>query len=620
MAGRSRQITQEELQLAEQRKWCGELREGDAGGEVLVEGWVNRVRDMGGLIFIDLRDRSGIVQVVVDQSRDPHLAALAESLHNEYVLAVRGTVKQRKPGMANPNLPTGGIEVVAEHLHVYNAAKPLPFELADAERVSEEVRLKYRYLDLRRPAMHNMIALRHRMVKYIRDFLDAEGFYEIETPILTRSTPEGARDYLVPSRIYPGEFYALPQSPQQLKQLLMVAGFERYFQIARCFRDEDQRADRQTEFTQLDLEMSFVGQEDVLQLGERMLTGVAEACSSLKVMDQPWRRITYAEAMAKYGSDKPDLRFGMEIEDITELVKDSPFSVFSSTVAEGGVVRGLRATATADYSRKQIDELTELVKRFGARGLVWIALENKAMGEDGATHWQVRTSAKAIPQQELDAIVERLGGELGDMLFFVADKEKTAANALGRLRSEMGGRLKLKDESLLAFAWVVDFPMFEWNEEDGRWDAQHHPFCMPNADDVQYLTSDPGRVRAAAYDVICNGYEIASGSVRIHERSIQEQIFSGLGYSMEQAYAKFGTILEAFEYGAPPHAGFAPGIERLVMMLGGTENIRDVIAFPKTVRARDLLMAAPNSVDQRQLDTLNIALTERAQRALRGED
>ncbi len=594
--------------VAEQRTWCGELREGNAGSEVLVEGWVNRKRDMGGLIFIDLRDRTGIVQVVVDQSRDPHLTVVAESLRNEFVLAVHGTVQQRKPGMANPSLPSGGVEVIAAQLHVLNPAKPLPFELADAERVSEEVRLKYRYLDLRRPAMHNMIALRHRVVKYIRDFLDAQGFYEIETPILTRSTPEGARDYLVPSRIYPGEFYALPQSPQQLKQILMVAGFERYFQIARCFRDEDQRADRQTEFTQLDLEMSFVGQEDVLQLGEELLTGLAAACSSLRVMNQPWRRITYAEAIAKYGSDKPDLRFGMEIEDISDMVKDSPFTVFSSTIKDGGVVRGLRAPAAADYSRKQLDELTELVKKFGTRGLVWIALENKQVDEDGATHWQVRTSAKAIPQVELDAIVERLGGELGDLLLFVADKEKVAANALGRLRSELGSRLKLKDDSLLAFAWVVDFPMFEWNEEEGRWDAQHHPFCMPNAEDIEFLERDPGRVRAAAYDVVCNGYEIASGSVRIHERHIQERIFAMLGYNLEQAYAKFSTILEAFEYGAPPHAGFAPGIERLVMMLGGTENIRDVIAFPKTVRARDLMMDAPNTVDQRQLDTLHLAV------------
>lgn len=605
--------------VKEQRTWGGSLRETDAGKEVLVEGWVNRKRDMGGLIFVDLRDRSGIIQIVVDQSRDTHLAELAESLRNEFVIAVRGTVQARKPGMANPNMATGGVEVIAESLRILNPAKPLPFELADAERVSEEVRLKYRYLDLRREKMHNFIALRHRIVKYIRDFLDAEGFYEIETPILTRSTPEGARDYLVPSRVHPGQFYALPQSPQQLKQILMVAGFERYFQIARCFRDEDLRADRQPEFTQLDLEMSFVGQEDVLELGERLLTGLAETCSSLRVLDKPWRRLTYAEAMRKYGSDKPDLRFGMEIEDISDIVKDSSFAVFSKVIAEGGVVRGLRAPALADYSRKQIDELTELVKKFGASGLVWVALQNKEMME-GELHWQVRTSAKALTQGEIDKIAAQMGGELGDLLLFVAAPEKVAANALGRLRSELGTRLNLKDESLLAFAWVLDFPMFEWNAEEQRWDAQHHPFCMPNADDAQYLESEPGRVRAAAYDVVCNGYEIASGSVRIHERHIQERVFAMLGYTMAQAYEKFSTILEAFEYGAPPHAGFAPGIERLVMMLGGTDNIRDVVAFPKTIKATDLMMDAPNTVDQRQLDMLHIDLNARAKQALAGEE
>lgn len=589
---------------------CGQLRSSDSGRVVQLNGWVHRRRDQGALIFIDLRDRWGLTQVVFNRETDPITHRLAEESRSEYVLHVEGEVKLRGEDRVNPKIDTGEIEVVASKATVLNRAKPLPFEVASDVEADETLRLKYRYLDLRRPRMQNNLVLRHKVIKFIRDYLDARGFIEIETPILIKSTPEGARDYLVPSRVHDGEFYALPQSPQQLKQLLMVAGIGRYFQIARCFRDEDLRADRQPEFTQLDLEMSFVEREDILQLIEDLLIEMIPAVSDKRVQTVPFPRLTFAESMAKYGNDKPDLRFGMEIGELNEVVAGSGFGVFSGAVESGGLVAGIRVPGAANYTRRELDELTETAKRYGAKGLVWIAIEGEAAEpQENGSRWQVRSqAAKFLGGQEINNIVRTMGAEAGDLLLIVAGETQATREALGRLRTDMGKRLGLTDNSILAFAWIIDPPLVEWSEEENRWDAVHHPFTAPLPEDTNLLATDPGAVRAAAYDVVCNGYELCTGSIRIHDRAQQEKVFELLGYSDEEANARFGHLLQAFEYGAPPHGGVAPGIDRIVMLLAGENNLREVIAFPKTAQARDLMTDAPSPVPDQALRDLHIKL------------
>jgi aspartyl-tRNA synthetase len=583
---------------------CGELRSTHAGQDVTLAGWVNRRRDHGGVIFIDLRDRWGIVQVVVNPETDAAAHAAAEQVRGEYVLQIKGSVRMRPEGQANPDLPTGEVEVVAHELKVLSPAKTPPFYIYDDKPVDESLRLKYRYLDLRRARLQRNIILRHHVVKHIRDFLDARGFVEIETPILTKSTPEGARDYLVPSRVHPGQFYALPQSPQQLKQLLMVAGFERYFQIARCFRDEDQRGNRQTEFTQLDLEMSFVQREDVMALTEELMTGIVEAYSGKKLLAKPFPRFSHQDVMERYGIDKPDIRFGLELKNISDIAAGCGFGVFSQAVAAGGVVKGLCAPGCGEYSRREVDELAALAQEEGAKGLAWLAL-----GHEG----EVRSSfVKFLTEDQVADIVERLGAEPGDLLLFVADRPKIANAALARLRLEFGERLELCDPNVLAFCWVIDFPLFERNEEEQRWDPSHHLFTAPTPEDVPLLDSDPGKARGQQYDMVVNGEETGGGSIRIHQREIQEKIFGLIGLDVEVARERFGHMLEAFEYGTPPHGGIAPGIDRLIMLLAGEPNIREVIAFPKNQQAMDLMAGAPSPVEPQQLEELHIRVVKPA--------
>jgi len=579
---------------------CGEIRAEHVGQGVTLAGWANRQRDHGGLIFIDLRDRSGIVQVVVDPAHTAAVHRLAARVRREYVLQVRGRVRRRPDGLVNPDIATGEVELLADEITVLNPTKTTPFYIYNDEPIDEGLRLKYRYLDLRRPRLQRNIILRHRMMKYIRDFLDSRGFLEIETPILFKSTPEGARDYLVPSRIHPGKFYALPQSPQQLKQLLMIAGFERYFQIARCFRDEDLRGDRQPEFTQLDLEMSFVEREDVMALIEELTIGVIENCGGPCLLTKPFPRFSHAEALARYGTDRPDLRFGMELVDVSDLVADSGFRVFRNAVAAGGQVKGIRAPGCGGYSRRQLDELTGLAQEAGAAGLAWLALDS-----DGESR---SSFGKFISAQESEQILARMGAERGDLVLLVADRPAVVAAALSALRLELGGRLGLCDPQTLALCWVVDFPLFEWNDREGRWDPSHHLFTAPMAEDVPLLDRDAGAARGQQYDLVCNGEEIAGGSIRIHQREVQEKVFQLIDLDLEQARERFGHMLDAFEYGTPPHGGIAMGLDRLAMLLAGESNIREVIAFPKTGQATDLMANAPSAVDRQQLEELHIQI------------
>lgn len=577
---------------------CGELRTANVGQSVTLCGWVDTYRDFGGLVFIDLRDRYGITQVVFSPSY-AEMHAVARSLRNEDVIRVTGEVVARPADMQNPKLDTGEIDVRGRQLEVLNKSKTPPFFPTQADLPNEELRLKYRFLDLRRPTVQQALILRHQLCKATRDYFDEQGFLEIETPMLGRSTPEGARDYLVPSRVHEGCFYALPQSPQIYKQILMVAGYDRYFQLAKCFRDEDLRADRQPEFTQIDVEMAFVQQEDILTTIDGL---IARAVKKLRGTDihLPLPRLTHREVMERYGSDKPDLRFGLELTDLGGIAGKCDFSVFKSTIEGGGRVRGLRVPQAAEkYSRKQIDELTEFVKQFGAKGLAFFRVKDQELDSP---------IAKFFSAEHQKAIIARLGAQPGDLLFCVADTFKVSSAALSALRLRLGRELNLYDPQELRVAWVLDFPMFQWNDEEQRWDAEHHPFCQPVDEDIPFLETDPGRVRAQSYDLVCNGYEAASGSVRIHDPLVQQKIFNLLGISNEQAEARFGFLLEALRYGAPPHAGIALGLDRWVMLFLASDNIRDVIAFPKTQKASDLLTGAPANVDARQLRDLHIKI------------
>ncbi len=589
---------------------CGDLGIEDLGRDVVLAGWVHRRRDHGSLIFIDLRDSSGLVQVVLNPSESSEAHSIGAEFRNEWVVRVWGKVSRRPEGTENRDMATGDIEVTVHKVEVLNPSKTPPFYINEEVEVGEALRLKYRYLDLRRARLQRNLALRHRVVKYIRDYLDAKGFIEIETPILIKSTPEGARDYLVPSRVHPGSFYALPQSPQQLKQLLMVAGFEKYFQIARCFRDEDLRADRQPEFTQLDLEMSFVDEDDVLDLTEGLFIGLVEAVTPSKQIIKPFPRLTYAEVMDRYGTDKPDLRFGLELQDLSDLAKWSGFKVFSSAIEEGGVVKGMRVPGCGGYTRKQLDDLTELAKARGARGLVTLALEGAANGAEEFTPDNVRgIASRHLSGEQLNELIARMEGQKGDLLLLVAGPRKIVNVALAALRNEMGSRLGLCDPNLLSFLFVVDFPLVEWGEETGRWEPTHHPFTSPKEDDIPMLDKGPGSVLARCYDMVCNGQELASGSIRIHDRQLQQRIFKLLGYDEDEAQARFGHLLEAFEYGAPPHGGIAPGIDRVVALLAGEESIREIIAFPKNQSAIDVMTGAPSPVASEQLKELHLRVT-----------
>jgi len=587
---------------------CGELTAEHTGDQVVLAGWVHRRRDHGGVTFLDLRDRSGLVQVVANPDLSANAHQQAELVRPEWVIQVTGKVRRRPEGSQNPDMPTGEIEVEAHELTILNPSKTPPFPVNEETEVDENVRLRYRYLDLRRERLQRNLELRHRVIKYIRDALDERGFWEIETPILFKTTPEGARDYLVPSRLYPGEFYALPQSPQQLKQLLMVAGMEKYFQIARCFRDEDQRGDRQPEFTQLDIEMSFVRREDILDLVEPMYTSmVAELVPHKHLLASPWPRLTYPEAMRRFGKDNPDLRFGMELIDLTDMAATSGFQVFEKAVADGGHVRAINARGCGDYSRRQIDELTAYVAPFGARGLAYLAID-----DDG----QERSSfTKFLSEQTLEELRRRAGLQPGDLLLCVADQPDVVFSSLGRLREHLGDSLGLRDPEVLAFCWVIDFPLMTWNEDESRWDPSQHQFTMPLEEDVALLDSDPGAVRGSQYDMILNGNEVAGGSIRIHDRQLQEKIFPLIGQDLETARELFGHMLDAFEYGAPPHGGIASGIDRLVMLLADEPNIRQVIAFPKNQAARDVMAAAPSPASPEQLDELHLRVDAPSDRA-----
>jgi len=590
---------------------CGELNKKQVGAKVTLAGWVDRRRDHGGLTFIDLRDREGIVQVVFNPETSKVCHEIASEMRNEYVVSVTGEVALRPPGTENLKLPTGEIEVIAQNTTILNPSRTPPFYINEDTEVEESLRLKYRYLDLRRDRMQRSLILRHRVVKFIRDFLDDREFIEVETPILIKSTPEGARDYLVPSRLHPGKFYALPQSPQQLKQLLMVAGLEKYFQIAKCFRDEDTRADRQPEFTQLDLEMSFVEEEDILNLIEELFTSMLEVVKPELRLIKPFPRLSYTEAMERYGTDKPDLRFGLEVGDLSDIAAQTDFSVFRSAIAEGGKVRGICAPGCANYTRSQLNELNKLAQSFGAEGLLTVSLGTSAGNLDDLTIEMVRSvAAKYLTLEQVKELAKRLKANMGDLLLIVAGQPKLVDMALSELRQEMGYRLKLAKPGLFAFAFIVGFPLLNREEKTGRWEPMHHPFTAPRDEDVPLLDSAPEKVRGKHYDVICNGYEIGGGSLRIYTSELQRKIFTLLGYSGGEIEELFGHMLEAFEYGAPPHGGIALGIDRIVMLLAGEETIREVIAFPKNQSAADLTFNAPSPVTEEQLAELHLRLRE----------
>ena len=580
---------------------CTEVSRADIGREVTVMGWVQKSRNKGSIIFVDLRDRSGLLQIIFEEGKisDEYFEKAAK-LKSEFVIAVVGNVEERAGGV-NKNMATGDIEIRARQLRVLSESLTPPFPVEEGIKTKEELRLKYRYLDLRRPDLQKNIILRSRIAVLIRQFLADEGFLEIETPILQKSTPEGARDYLVPSRVHPGKFYALPQSPQLFKQLLMVSGFDRYFQLAKCFRDEDLRADRQPEFTQVDMELSFVDVDEVLDVNERLLAKLFKEILDVDV-PLPIQRMTWQEAMDRYGSDKPDTRFGMELCNVTDIVKNCGFGVFANAVKDGGSVRGINAKGQGHMPRKKIDALTAFVKDYGAKGLAYIAI-----GEDGT----VKSSfAKFMTEDEMQSLIRKMDGENGDLLLFAADKNKVVYDSLGALRVELANQMGLLDKSQYNFLWVTEFPLLEWSEEEGRYTAMHHPFTMPMEEDWQYIDSDPGRVRAKAYDIVLNGTELGGGSVRIHQDDIQEKMFEVLGFTKEQAYDRFGFLMNAFKYGVPPHAGLAYGLDRLVMLMTKQDSIRDVIAFPKVKDASCLMTNAPDIVDDIQLQELGIAVVE----------
>jgi len=580
---------------------CGELRANHANEQVTLAGWVHRRRDHGGVIFLDLRDRYGIIQVTINPNLSKETLDTVANIRMEWVLQVTGTVQLRPAGMENPRMQTGEVEVITRAIEILNPAKTLPFMVSgENELPDENTRLKYRYLDLRRERMGRNLMLRHKVVKFMRDFLDQQNFIEIETPILFKATPEGARDYLVPSRMYPGQFYALPQSPQQLKQLLMVAGMDRYFQIARCFRDEDLRGDRQPEFTQLDLEMSFVQRDDVLALVENLYTEMLPTIAPHKnLLSSPWPKFSYKEVVERYGTDKPDLRFGMELIDASDIFTKSDFRVFQSALEAGGAVKCIVAPGCADYSRKEVDALAESAKTLGAKGLATLAVTGKGLKG---------SAAKFVKPEEAEAVKAKVGAQEGDLILLAADARAVVNKVLGGLRVIFRDKLDLADKDLMAFAWVVDFPMFAWNEEEKKWDAEHHPFTMPQVEDLPKFETNPAEILSDAYDMVCNGYEMASGSIRIHRSDIQLKVFQLLGLSGDEIEQKFGHMLEAFEYGAPPHGGMAPGIDRLIMLLADEPNIREVIAFPKNQTGRDVMADAPSEVDPKQLKELHIKI------------
>jgi len=580
---------------------CGQLRLEDAGKKVILGGWVNSYRDHGNLVFIDLRDRYGLTQLVFNPETQPQAHKLARTARCEWVVAVKGIVQPRSEGMANPKLPTGQIEVSVQELQILNVSKTPPFEVDSADKTNEEIRLHSRYIDLRRPEMQQRLHTRHRVTKIVRDYFDRLGFWEIETPMLAKSTPEGARDFLVPSRLHKNCFYALPQSPQLFKQILMVSGVDKYFQIVRCFRDEDPRADRQAEFTQIDVEMSFVDSNDVIGVHENLVAKIWKQILDVDVA-APMRRMTYQDAMADYGTDRPDLRFDMKLKDISDIAKQCTFNIFNSAIEKGGIVKGLCAPAGEKYSRSDIEKtLTDFVADYGAKGLSWIRLKN----ENGKLTF-IGGLGKYFRDDLQQQIIQRFGAKDGDLILLLADKEQIVNKALAPLRCKLGRELKLYDEKKFQFVWVVGFPLFEWNEQETRFESLHHPFTAPLPEDLDKLATDPASVRSQAYDIVVNGSEIGGGSIRIHDPKVQRKVFELLNISKQQAERQFGFLLRALEYGAPPHGGIAFGLDRMIMLLTGTDNIRDVIAFPKTQSGQCLLTDAPSEVDQRQLDELSL--------------